>query len=128
MATIIYQDFDLSFKIHPVRKDLALRTNADAVVQAIVNLIQTNHFETPFHPEIGCNVRKLLFENISEFTARDISRFIEETIKNFEPRAEIHSLAVLANGDEHGYNVTMTLFINTFNSPLTVNFVLERVR
>lgn len=128
MADILFQDFDLNFTIHPVRKDLVLKTNADAVVRSIVNLIQMNHYESPFRPEIGCNIRKMLFEDISDFTARDISRFIQETIENFEPRAKLQSVVVDANEEENGYNVKLVLFIETFAAPLAVNFILERVR
>lgn len=128
MADILFQDFDLNFTIHPVRKDLVLKTNADSVVRSIVNLIQMNHYESPFHPEVGCNIRKLLFEDLSDFTARDISRFIQETVENFEPRATIHSIVVDVNAEENGYNVKLVLFVETYAAPLTVNFILERVR
>jgi len=126
--TTIYQDFTLDFAIHPIRKDLVLKRNEDSVVRSIMNLLQTNHYEVPFHPEIGSNIRKLLFENVSDFTASDISRFIKETIDNFEPRARVQSLIVTPNEDENRYDVTLRVFINTFPNPFTVNFVLEKVR
>lgn len=125
---IVYQDFPLDFTIHPVRKDLVLLTNADAVIRSIRNLLQTNHYEVPFHPEIGCNIRRLLFENITEFTARDISRFIQETIENFEPRCTIQSLAVDPDEEHNQYHVTLTVYIESSSAPLTVNLILERVR
>jgi phage baseplate assembly protein W len=124
----VYQDFTLDFIIHPVRKDLVLRTNADSVIAAISNLLMLNHYEVPFHPEIGCNIRKLLFENVSDFTARDISRFIQETIENFEPRATIISLVVTPDEDRNLYNVTLTVSINTSPDPFVVSLILERIR
>jgi phage baseplate assembly protein W len=127
-STVIYQDLDLNFGIHPVRKDLVPRRNAEAVIRAVVNLIQTNHYEVPFHPEIGCNIRKLLFENISEFTARDISRFITETITNFEPRVTIQSLVVSPNIDLNAYNVRLSVFVATHINAVTVDFLLKRIR
>lgn len=127
-TSIIYQDLDLNFGIHPVRKDLIPRKNAEAVVRSVVNLIQTNHYEVPFHPEIGCNIRKLLFENITEFTARDIARFITETIRNFEPRVSIQSLVVSPDIDANGYNVRLSVFVATHVSAVTVDFLLKRIR
>lgn len=126
--TVVYQDFPLDFTIHPVRKDLVLKTNADAVIRSVRNLLQTNHYEVPFHPEIGCNIRKLLFENVSEFTARDLSRFIQETIENFEPRCTIQSLIVTPDEDHNLYNIKLRVFINSFANPFQVDFILERVR
>lgn len=129
MATpIIYQDFSLDFSVHPVRKDLVLKSNADSVVAAIKNLLQINHYEVPFHPEIGCNIRKLLFENVSDFTARDLNRFITETIENFEPRCTIQSLVVTPDEDNNLYNIKMRVFINSSANPLNVDFILRRVR
>lgn len=129
MATpIIYQDFSLDFSVHPVRKDLVLKSNADSVVAAIKNLLQMNHYEVPFHPEIGCNIRKLLFENVSDFTARDLNRFITETIENFEPRCTIQSLVVTPDEDNNSYNIKMRVFINSSANPLNVDFILRRVR
>lgn len=129
MATpIIYQDFALDFTVHPVRKDLVLKNNADSVVAAIKNLLQLNHYEVPFHPEVGCNIRKLLFENVSEFTARDLNRFITETIQNFEPRCSIQSLIVTPDEDNNLYNIKLRVFINSSANPLNVDFILKRVR
>lgn len=126
--TIIFQDFPLEFTIHPVRKDLVVRSNADAVILAIKNLLQTNHYEMPFHPEIGCNIRRLLFENVSEFTARDLSRFIQETIENFEPRATIQSLIVSPDEDNNRYNIKLRVFIQSTPDPVLLDFILERTR
>lgn len=126
--TTIYQDFPLDFTIHPIRKDLVLVSNADSVIRSIRTLLRTNHYEVPFHPEIGCNIRKLLFENVSEFTARDLSRFIQETIENFEPRCTIQSLVVAPDQDHNLYNIKLRVFINSSTNAQTVDFILERVR
>jgi hypothetical protein len=129
MATpTIYQDFSLDFTIHPVRKDLVLKTNADSVVAAIKNLLQLNHYEVPFHPEIGCNIRKLLFENVSDFTARDLNRFITETIENFEPRCTIQSVVVTPDEDNNLYDIKLRVFINSSANPLNIDLILRRVR
>lgn len=124
----IYQDFTLDFTIHPIRKDLVLKSNADAVIRSIGNLLRTNHYEVPFHPEVGCNIRKLLFENVSEFTARDISRFIQETIENFEPRATIQSLIVVPDEDLNMYSIKLRVFIDTQTNPFAIDFILNRIR
>jgi len=124
----IYQDFDLTFAIHPVRKDLVLNTDANSVIKSIVNLLMTNHFEVPMHPEIGCNIRKLLFENLAPYVAKDISRFIQETIRNFEPRARVSKLVVTPDVDLNGYNVHLECFIDTSPKLQSVDFLLQRTR
>ena len=84
-----FKDLDLNFSIHPVRKDINKNLNEMAVINAVKNLVLTNHFEKPFHPEIGSNVRRLLFDNLDTVTASAIESEIRTTITNFEPRVSI---------------------------------------
>lgn len=124
----IYQDFRLEFDIHPIKKDLVLVSDETSVLQSIRNLIMMNHYESPFSPDKGCNIRKQLFEPISDFTAQDIGRWIRETIVNFEPRANISKLNVIGQPNNNSYSIDMEIFIDTSAEPLTVNFILERLR
>lgn len=127
-TTAIYRDFDLNFGIHPIKGDLLLLRDEDAVMASIRHLVLTNHYERQFLPELGSNIRKLLFEPMSEFVAEDLSRFIRETIENFEPRARVQDLLVAVNSEENGYNVTLTCIIGVSPIPQVIKFLLERVR
>lgn len=128
IITRTYSDFDIAFKAHPVTKDLVKKTGANAVVQAIVDLIQTNHYEKPFHPEIGGNVRRLLFEPIDNITANLLSQEIQRTIKNFEPRATVLGVYVQSSPEQNGYDVTIEFSIITLPNPITITVFLERLR
>ena len=88
-STKTFKDLDLNFVIHPVRKDINVLKNENAIISSVKNLILTNHYERPFRPELGSNLRRLLFENVDVLLAAQIEREIEETITNFEPRVEI---------------------------------------
>jgi phage baseplate assembly protein W len=83
-----FKDLDLNFTIHPVKKDINTHKNEYAITNAVKNLILTNHYERPFQPEIGSNIRRLLFENVDSITGAQIEREITETIDNFEPRVK----------------------------------------
>jgi len=126
--TPIYQDFDLNFGFHPVRKDLVLIRDEASVIASLKNLLMLNHFEIPFRPEIGSNIRKLLFENMTPFTADDLRRFIRETIVNFEPRVKIDILTVDVNPDDNGYSVHLECYIGINPKAEIVNLLLERIR
>jgi phage baseplate assembly protein W len=123
-----YSDLDLNFAIHPVKKDINRHTNETAVVNSIKNLILTNHYEKPFQPEIGSNVRRLLFENMDTITATTLKQEIEQTIKNYEPRANISRLNVSPDYDNNGFKVYMEFFVANRTNPITINFFLERIR
>jgi phage baseplate assembly protein W len=130
MATIQnrYSDLDLMFRVHPVKKDIVLSVDDQAVIRSVRNLILTNHYERPFHPEIGSNVRRMLFEPISPLTANYIQREIEDTIRNFEPRVKLQQVVVQIEPDANYYSVIMSFYINNRTEPTTINFVLQRLR
>lgn len=134
MATVItttsreWQDLDLNFAIHPVRKDINKHKGELAVINSIKNLISTNHYEIPFQPEVGCNVRKLLFEPLDMVTSTLIEREIVETINNFEPRASVSKVVVKPDFDNNGFNVELLFQIINRTDPVAIKFFLERVR
>ena len=123
-----YSDLDLNFTIHPVKKDINRYTNETAVVNSIKNLILTNHYERPFQPDIGSNVRRLLFENMDTITATTLKKEIEQTIKNYEPRANISDIVVSPDYENNGFKVYMEFYVVNRTSPITINFFLERIR
>ena len=98
MATIVaqttrkYKDLDLAFTKHPVRGDINKHIDEIAVINSIKNLILTNHYEKPFHPEVGSGVKALLFELMDGVTARILEKEIEQVIENFEPRVKIKKI------------------------------------
>lgn len=134
MATVTIQsdrtfrDLDLNFQIHPIRKDINVHKNEFAIINSIKNLVLTNHYEKPFQPEIGSNIRRLLFENVDALMAAQIQRAIEETINNFEPRAQVTRVTAVASPDENRYNVELEFFVINNSNPITINFFLERIR
>ncbi len=123
-----WRDLDLNFNIHPVRKDINKHKSEFAVINSIKNLILTNHYEIPFQPEIGCNIRKLLFEPLDMVTASLIDREIVETITNFEPRARISKVVVKPDFDNNGFSVELLFQIINRTDPVAIKFFLERVR
>ena len=123
-----YKDLDLNFTLHPVRKDVSKHVDEMAVINSVKNLILTNHYEKPFQPEIGSNIQKLLFENMDNITASAISREIEQTITNFEPRVKLISINVSPNFDNNAFSVGMEFYIINRTEPITIQFFLERVR
>ena len=123
-----YSDLDLNFNIHPVRKDISKSIGPMAVVNSIKNLILTNYYERPFQPDIGSNVRRLLFENLDNITATTLKNEIERTIANYEPRATVKAINVKADFDNNGFKVYLEFFIVNQTQPIIINFLLERIR
>ena len=123
-----YSDLDLNFTIHPVKKDINRHVGEMAVINSVKNLVLTSHYERPFQPEIGSNIRRLLFEPVDSVTAAQIEREIAETINNFEPRAQISKVTAVGSPDENGYKIDLVFFIINNPNPISINFFLERIR
>jgi phage baseplate assembly protein W len=123
-----FRDLDLNFNIHPVRKDVNIYKNEFAIINSIKNLVLTNHYERPFQPEIGSNIRRLLFEQVDSITAAQIEREITEVIGNFEPRAQVSRVDAIPSPDENLYKIRLEFFIINSSEPVIINFFLERVR
>ena len=127
-STRSFKDLDLNFTIHPIRKDINTNKNEYAIINSVKNLVLTNHYERPFQPEIGSNIRRLLFENVDTVTAAQIEREITETVENFEPRVQVSKVTATADPDNNGYKVTLEFFVINNANPITINFFLERIR
>ena len=124
-----YKDLDLFFDKKNVSKDITKLTDIAAVKRSIRNLVLTNHYEKPFHPEIGSGVRDMLFEPMSALTAHVLTRKIEDVIENFEPRAKVIGVLAQPNLDRNEYQVTINFFI--LNAPtelVDLTLFLERLR
>ena len=128
MALRTYSDLDFRFTKHPVKKDLVLSYDEQAVIRSVKNLILTNHYERPFQPDIGSNVRRMLFEPISPLTANYLQKEISDVIKNYEPRATLNEVFVDMSPDENSYTVYMSFYLENQSTPITINFLLQRLR
>ena len=53
-----WADLDLDFTKHPVTKDIVKKTNIEAVKRAVRNIVLTNRYDKPFHPEIDGGVTR----------------------------------------------------------------------
>ena len=124
----IYSDLALDFTRKPVTSDVVKLTDVEAVKRSVKNLIQTNHYERPFHPEIGSDVRALLFENMTPLTALNLERKVVEVLVNFEPRAKIVDVRANADIDGNGYHLTISFYVVGIQTPITVETFLQRLR
>ena len=124
----VFKDINLSLARHPITGDIASLTNIEAVKRSVRNLINTNFYERPFHPEIGSNVRSVLFEPVSPIVASVLERHVRDVIENFEPRAELIDVQVSDNADANEYRVQIKFFVVNSSNIADMNIFLERLR
>ena len=125
----IYKDLNLNFTINPVTQDVTTVTDVNAVKRSVRNLLLTNHYDRPFHPEIGSNVPALLFENFGPITGNQLSRSIEEMIANFEPRARVETVECFPILETNSYDVRIYFYVENLPAELQeFQTILEAVR
>ena len=124
-----YRDLDLFFGRKPISKDINIITDIENIKRAVKNLVLTNIYEKPFHPEIASGVRDMLFENMTPLTSIVLTKKVEDVIENFEPRVRLMSVSARPNLDRNEYEMTIEFFIKNFPTTLiTVDVFLERLR
>lgn len=124
----LYSDFRKDLRISPVSKDIAVLKDEDAVKESLKNLILTDPGERLMQPFIGGGIRALLFENITPAVLKTIETRVKNTIKTYEPRAEIISVEASSEYDDNTVRVLIQFYIRNVDRPISLDLILERIR
>jgi len=125
---VVFSDLSIAMTPHPITGKLTIRKNAEAVVSAIKNLILTNRFERPYDPLYGADIRNRLFENFDPIEQINIERDIRTAIANYEPRARISDVSVVAVPDSNRVQIGLTFYVINDARPVQVGLEIERAR
>ena len=122
-------DLDLFFSRKTSTKDVNTLINVTAIKRSVRNLVLTNPFERPFHPEIGSGIRDILFEPLTPVTATVLNTKIEDVIENFEPRARLVGVRAQPDLDRNAYEVTIEFYVtNAPTESVDMTMMLEVLR
>ncbi|MAJ57316.1 MAG: hypothetical protein CMI74_04515 [Candidatus Pelagibacter sp.] len=123
-----FRDLDLDFSRNTVTNDVNVVEDVTAIKRAVKNLVQTNYYERPFNPELGCGVRELLFENFTPMTAVFLKDKIAEVLQNYEPRVELYDIKVDDDIDGNRLVIDIYFYVQGFPGPQIVSTFLKRLR
>ena len=125
----IFKDLNLDFQQNSATKDIQRVEDVEAVKRSVRNLISLNHYEKPFHPEIGSNIRQSLFEPLNTLTAGVLTHNITNVLETHEPRILLHRVDCTPDIDRNAYNIRLDFFIiNATTELISFEFILERIR
>lgn len=127
-STRIYKDLDLNFTRNPVTNDILRIEDVDAVKRSVRNLVQTNFYERPFHPELGCGIRGLLFENYSPIIGIFLKRKIAEVVNRYEPRVSLVNVTLDDDPDRNRLKVSLYFYVQNIPDQVVVETFLQRLR
>ena len=123
-----FKDLNLDFTRNTVTNDVQKIEDVEAIKRSVRNLVNTNFYERPFHPELGCGARQLLFEPFTPVTSIFLRRKIEEVITNYEPRARLDQVIVTESPDRNAIDVRVVFYCMNIANPVTVLTTLQRIR
>lgn len=81
----------------------------DQAVANAKNLLLTNEGERVMQPEFGCNLRKTLFENLTEETLEVLDERIRTTFGYWLPYIFIKELQLTPDEDYYRLNIKLTI-------------------
>ena len=130
------QDNDTNVKVGidlPIRRDdwldgffATTSTTIEAVKNNIRNLLSTNEGERFFQPNLGLNLRKLLFEHITNENLLGVQDAILDKIEFWLPFVEVRDIRVLSrnNTTDIGANeIRVKILFNIKQDPNTLDSV-----
>ena len=124
-----FKDISLSFKPHPVTKDLPILKNENAIRRSVRNIVETIPTEKFFDSDFGSDVYKSLFDFVDYGTASIIEDQIKSSIENFEPRVDNIQIQVDPRPDSNEFEVVVAFNIIGQEFPTQeYSFLLEATR
>ena len=123
-----FKDLSITFKKHPVTNDLVTVKDAAAIQQSIAALLLTGKGERLFQPDLGTDLRQMLFEPLDFGTAAIIKSVISDTIERYETRVVLNDVLCYPDMDNNGYQVELYFTIVGDDRPVAVELFLDRTR
>tara|TARA_R100000995_G_C3475206_1_gene120547 strand:- start:826 stop:1314 length:489 start_codon:yes stop_codon:yes gene_type:complete len=96
-------------------KDVQGLFDLDSIKNSIANIFLTSPGQKILSPEFGINLRRFLFEPMSNFTAYRIKTDIINNLPNMEPRIELEETTVVPIPDEHEFFITLQINVPSLN-------------
>lgn len=126
--TETYSDFHKDLTLSPVNFDISRKIDEESIKESLRNIVLTNRGERLFQPNLGCDIRSLLFENFTPdmvITAKDM---ISNAIRAFEPRVELIGVDIVSSIDDNFLNIVIVFSVINKEEPLTLVVTLDKVR
>ena len=103
------------------------KTTMDSVKTDIKTLLMTQRGERLMQPSLGMNIRRFLFEQITDDTGIEIENDIVETFQTWLPFVQLQDIKVdLGNQDKNQIKINITFNIRNAPTELeSVGVVLE---
>jgi|TARA_Y100000385_G_C13099754_1_gene643744 phage baseplate assembly protein W len=125
-----FKDISLSFKKHPVTKDILVLKDNDAIKKSVINIIRTSIGDRFYQSALGTRVGDLLFSlNTDDYNQSLLKREMSTALQNWEPRVKVERIDTSFANDSNSVGSVEVIvnyeIIGQPNIPQEIQFVLE---
>ena len=99
--------------------------NVNAIKNSIHNIFSWTPGERILNPEFGSNLRKLLYEGITDFNQEQIIAEIRHSVSQWEPRVQIDNIVKLTDIDDKENNTVHLRIIYSIPTLTTEQFYYD---
>ena len=90
-----------------VQKDLNTNTDFKAIDNSISNIFNTAPGQKILNPAFGADLKRYLFQPVSEPTAKILGEVIVKALSLYEPRVKVKNVDIKAFPDENIYRINI---------------------
>lgn len=123
----IYKDITSGFAPNPFTGDPSVAKGERAIIQSLKNLVLVNLEERPFQPDLGSNIRGLLFENPSPLVEDTMKERLVVLITEHEPRVTLEDVSVNFDVDRNRFDVTIKFTVVSLPNEIETTIFLQRL-
>lgn len=124
-ASRSYKDLSYTFKINPLRKDLVLLKDENAIKRSLLNLFSYKKGEKFFNASFGSGIPDLLFEPFDFATAGSLKNEIGNLISAYEPRVNLVEVLVDLDYDSNSYDIEIVYIMPTTGQVNSTKLTLQ---
>jgi phage baseplate assembly protein W len=99
-------------------------TTKDQIKSNLVNLLLTDVGERVMNPSFGCNLKRFLFEGITDNNLELLVSSLGNSISIFVPEITVTNISVVPTPDSNLIDLTINYYLNISETPdeVTVQF------
>lgn len=127
MEVIDFLGRGLKFPFSVQRGAMSVAEGEDSIKESVMLILSTARGERVMRPEFGSRLNELVFAPNNMSTATLIRSYMEEALREWEPRIEVEDITVTPSSDKPLLEVSISYIVKSTNSKynLVYPFFLE---
>lgn len=97
------------------RGSMVLVDGIEELERSMAVVLSTAQGERPFRPMFGCKIWDLLFEPINENTLGLMETYVEDALRQWEPRVDVEQVRTLPEPDTGSVHIEIDYVVRSTN-------------